>query len=62
MSHEYYYQTVMREQEFLEAELQNLRLEKEHLEWELQAIKNDLLKVQGFIVKVEKQLGDVSDS
>jgi predicted nucleic acid-binding Zn-ribbon protein len=60
MSHEYYYQTVIREQEFLMSELENLRLEKERLEWELQAIKNDLFKVTGFIAKLEKELGDVS--
>jgi len=49
MSHEYYYQTVQREQEFLQEELEVLRLEQERLEWELQATKNDLSKVLDYI-------------
>ena len=57
MSHEYYYQTVQREQEFLENELEMLRLEQERLEWELQATKNDLAKVLDYIQRVEKELG-----
>ena len=57
MSHEYYYETVQREQEFLEMELHNLQLEKDRLDWELQAIKNDLLKVVSYIQRVEKELG-----
>jgi chaperonin cofactor prefoldin len=57
MSHEYYYQTVQREQEFLETELEMLRLQQERLEWELQATKNDLLKVLTYIQRVEKELG-----
>ena len=57
MSHEYYYQTVQREQEFLEKELESLRLQQERLEWELQVTKNDLLKVLDYIQRVEKELG-----
>ena len=57
MSHEYYYQTVQREQEFLQEELEILRLEQERLEWELQVTKNDLLKVLDYIQRVEKELG-----
>jgi len=57
MSHEYYYQTVQREQEFLETELEMLRLQQERLEWELQVTKNDLLKVLTYIQRVEKELG-----
>lgn len=57
MSHEYYYQTVQREQEFLEAELEGLRLQQERLEWELQATKNDLSRVLSYIQRVEKELG-----
>lgn len=57
MSHEYYYQTVQREQEFLENELEMLRLKQERLEWELQATKNDLSQVLHYIQRVEKELG-----
>ena len=57
MSHEYYYQTVQREQEFLQEELEVLRIEQERLEWELQVTKNDLLKVLDYIQRVEKELG-----
>jgi len=57
MSHEYYYQTVQREQEFLETELESLRLKQERLEWELEATKQDLSKVITYIQRVEKELG-----
>lgn len=57
MSHEYYYHTVQREQDFLETELEMLRLQQERLEWELQVTKNDLLKVLDYIQRVEKELG-----
>ena len=57
MSHEYYYQTVQREQEFLEMELENLQLEKERLDFELTVVKNDLLRVVEYIQRVEKELG-----
>jgi chaperonin cofactor prefoldin len=56
MSHEYYYQTVQREQEFLETELESLRLQQERLEWELEVTKNDLAKVLTYIQRVEKEL------
>lgn len=57
MSHEFYYQTVQREQEFLQEELEVLKLEQERLEWELLATKNDLSKVLDYIQRVEKELG-----
>lgn len=57
MSHEYYYQTVQREQEFLETELEMLRLKQERLEWELELTKQDLSKVITYIQRVEKELG-----
>ncbi len=57
MSHEYYYQTVQREQEFLESELEVLKSEQERLEHELFAVKNDLSKVISYIQNIEKELG-----
>jgi predicted nucleic acid-binding Zn-ribbon protein len=62
MSHEYYYQTVQREQEFLEEELNRLQLEKERLDFELQAVKNDFLRVVDYIQRVEKELGNVTNT
>jgi predicted nucleic acid-binding Zn-ribbon protein len=62
MSHEYYYQTVQREQEFLEEELHRLQLEKERLDFELQAVKNDFLRVVDYIQRVEKELGNVTNT
>ena len=62
MSHEYYYQTVQREQEFLEEELHRLQLEKERLDFELQAVKNDFLRVVSYIQRVEKELGNVTNT
>jgi|APCry1669191515_1035360.scaffolds.fasta_scaffold180122_2 predicted nucleic acid-binding Zn-ribbon protein len=60
MSHEYYYETVMREQEQLESRLEDYRFQKERLEWQLEAVKNDMEKIQALIVSLEKQLGDKS--
>lgn len=62
MSHEYYYQTVQREQEFLQDELERLQLEKERLDFELQAVKNDFLRVVDYIQRVEKELGNVTNT
>jgi predicted nucleic acid-binding Zn-ribbon protein len=62
MSHEYYYQTVQREQEFLEMELTKLQEEKDRLDFELQAVKNDFLRVVDYIQRVEKELGNVTNT
>lgn len=62
MSHEYYYQTVQREQEFLEMELARLQEEKERLDFELQAVRNDFLRVVDYIQRVEKELGNVANT
>ena len=62
MSHEYYYETVMREQEQLESRLEDYRFQKERLEWQLMAVTNDIEKIQSLIVNLEKQLGDISNS
>jgi prefoldin subunit 5 len=52
----------MREQEFLENRLQDYRFQKERLEWQLMEVTNSIEKIQSLIVKLEKELGDVSDS
>ena len=65
MSHQYYYEGssqqqyewTVREQEYWEEKLKALELELEQLQWEEQAIKNDILKVVGFIQQVKKELG-----
>ncbi len=62
MSQEEYYRTVMQEQEQLEMRLEDYRFQKERLEWQLMAVTNDIEKIQNLIVKLEKELGDVSDS
>lgn len=62
MSHEYYYETVMREQEYLETKLEDYRLQKQKLEWELASVNDALDKIQNLITKIEKELGDVSHS
>ena len=62
MSQHEYYETVMREQEQLEIRLEDYRRQKEYLEWQLAAVTNDIDKIQSLIVKIEKELGDVSDS
>ena len=62
MSQQEYYETVMREQEQLEARLEDYRYQKERLEWQLMAVTEDIEKIQSLIVKLEKELGDVSDS
>jgi predicted nucleic acid-binding Zn-ribbon protein len=58
MSHEYYYETVMREQEFLETKLEDYRFQKERLEWQLQAVTNDIEKIETIIKSLEKELGN----
>jgi chaperonin cofactor prefoldin len=60
MSHEYYYETVMREQEYLQTKLEDYRLQKQKLEWELASVNDALDKIQNLITKIEKELGDVS--
>jgi len=62
MSQHEHYETVMREQEFLENRLQDYRFQKERLEWQLMEVTNSIEKIQSLIVKLEKELGDVSDS
>jgi len=62
MSQQEHYETVMREQEFLENRLQDYRFQKERLEWQLMEVTNSIEKIQSLIVKLEKELGDVSDS
>ena len=62
MSQEEFYQTVMREQEMLEAALKDYRFQKEKMEWELLQVTNAINEIQEKIVKLEKELGDVSDS
>jgi len=62
MSQEEYYRTVMQQQEELEMRLEDYRFQKERLEWQLMAVTSDIDKIQGLIVKLEKELGDVSDS
>jgi hypothetical protein len=60
MSQQEHYETVMREQEFLENRLQDYRFQKERLEWQLMEVTNSIEKIQSLIVSLEKQLGDAS--
>ena len=62
MSQEEFYRTVMQEQESLELMLKDYKYQKERLEWQLMEVTNSIAVVQGQIVKVQQQLGDVSDS
>jgi len=62
MSQQQFYETVQREQEQLEIRLQDYKYQKERLEWQLMAVTEDIEKIQSLIVKLEKELGDVSDS
>ena len=62
MSQEEHYRTVMQEQESLELMLKDYKYQKERLEWQLMEVTNSIAVVQGQIVKVQQQLGDVSDS
>ena len=62
MSQEEFYRTVMQEQESLELMLKDYKFQKERLEWQLMEVTNSIAVVQGQIVKVQQQLGDVSNS
>jgi chaperonin cofactor prefoldin len=62
MSQQEHYETVMREQEFLENRLQDYRFQKERLEWQLMEVTNSIEKIQSLIVKIEKELGDSQSS
>ena len=57
MSHEYYYETVQREEEFLENELKNLQNDLDYLDWEKSRVEKDILRTQELINKVKKELG-----
>jgi len=62
MSQQEFYETVQREQEQLEARLQDYKFHKEKLEWELMSVTNDIQKIEDLIEKLEKELGNVSHS
>jgi len=62
MSQQEHYETVMREQEQLEARLQDYKFHKEKLEWELMSVRNDIEKIETLIAQLEKELGNVSHS
>jgi predicted nucleic acid-binding Zn-ribbon protein len=62
MSQQQFYETVQKEQEYLELKLKDYRFQKEKMEWELMQVTNAINEIQGQIVKLEQQLGDVSDS
>ena len=57
MSHEYYYESVQREQEFLEKELHNLRRDLDYLEWNKSVVEKDILRTKELINKVKERLG-----
>ena len=42
--------------------LKDYQYQKERLEWQLMEVTNSIAVVQGQIVKVQQQLGDVSNS
>jgi len=62
MSQQEHYETVMREQEQLEARLQDYKFHKEKLEWELMSATNDIEKIETLLAQLEKELGNVSHS
>ena len=62
MSQHEFYETVMREQEFLESRLKDYRFQKEKMEWELLQVTNAIHEIQEQIVKLEKELENVSNS
>jgi len=62
MSQQEHYETVMREQEQLEARLQDYKFHKDKLEWELMSVTNDIEKIETLIAQLEKELGNVSHS
>jgi predicted nucleic acid-binding Zn-ribbon protein len=62
MSQQEYYETVQREQEFLEMKLEDYLRQKEYLEWQLTSVTNDIDKIKSLIANIEKELGNVSHS
>jgi hypothetical protein len=62
MSQQEYYETVQREQEFLEMKLEDYLRQKEYLEWQLTSVTNDVEKIKSLIANIEKELGNVSNS
>ena len=60
MSQQEHYEMVQREQENLEARLQDYKFQKEKMEWELMSVTNDIQKIEDLIEKLEKELGNVS--
>jgi hypothetical protein len=59
---EEFYRTVMQEQEQLELKLKDYLYQKERLEWQLMETTNSIGVIQGEIVRLQQQLGDVSNS
>jgi len=62
MSQQEYYETVQREQEFLEMKLEDYLRQKEYLEWQLTSVTNDVEKIKSLIANIEKELGNVSNN
>jgi predicted nucleic acid-binding Zn-ribbon protein len=62
MSQQEYYETVQREQEFLETKLEDYLRQKEYLEWQLASVTSDIDKIKGLIENIEKELGNVTNS
>lgn len=62
MSQQEFYETVMKEQEFLESRLRDFKLHKEYLQSELDNVTHALDELQKNIAICQKQLGDISDS
>jgi hypothetical protein len=58
---EEFYRTVMQEQEQLELKLKDYLYQKERLEWQLMEVTNSVNVIQGEIVKIQQQLGDISE-
>ena len=52
-----FYETVQREQEFLENELKNLENDLEYLMWERCRVDKDIFRTQELINNVKKELG-----
>lgn len=53
---EEFYQTVQREQEFLEDELKHLKHDLEYLEHQRMSVENDIKRTKDLINKVEMEL------
>jgi hypothetical protein len=58
---EEFYRTVMQEQEQLELKLKDYLYQKERLEWQLMETTNSIGVIQGEIVKLQQQLGNISE-